>query len=469
MVNALYPRTPDQWIFYSLLLLIAWLPIPLGSNRPLGWGIMQIVAFSLLFSWTIIQLFMRQSMPHITGSTRVVLLLFLSSLVYQLLQTTPLSLETIRLLSPTTYQVYSITQPEIAKASFSISLDLNQTVIEFLKSAAYLSIFFLTLVLVDSRKRLRQLAYLLILVGFAQSLLGLLDVYLGGILFNNPFGFGRFFADRATGTYINSNHFAGLLELAIPIGMGMILAQSQDHNFFPNWQARLLALTNWLLSGKARLSLYLIIMFTALFYSGSRGGFFSLIIATIVTLVALVLFRGFRSREARLLSILVLPLFAVSWLGAGLLASKLEKGGLKTNRHPHREAAYQMIADYPLFGIGNGNWHQVYPAYKNPEIHTKALLLHVHNDYLELLAEQGAVGFVLFGSAVLITFATMSGALRRRRDPLMRGVLFGCVTATLSLLIHALFDFNFHIPANAAWFSVILAMGLVAARMPHDA
>ncbi|MBK9469999.1 MAG: hypothetical protein IPO20_19435 [Gammaproteobacteria bacterium] len=86
----------------------------------------------------------------------------------------------------------------------------------------------------------------------------------------------------------------------------------------------------------------------------------------------------------------------------------------------------------------------------------------------ELLVEQGAIGFVLFGSAILIALGTMISALLRRRDPLVRAVLFGCVTATLSLLIHAFVDFNFHIPANAAWFSVILAMGLIASRMPHD-
>ncbi|MCB1841970.1 MAG: O-antigen ligase family protein, partial [Halioglobus sp.] len=143
--------------------------------------------------------------------------------------------------------------------------------------------------------------------------------------------------------------------------------------------------------------------------------------------------------------------------------------GLNSNRHLHRELAYKVIADYPFFGIGSGNWMDVYPAYETTETYGYGKLMHVHNDYLQLLAEQGIVGFLILGSAILIALGTMLGALRRRRDPLMRGILYGCVTATITFLIHALADFNFHIPANAAMFSVILAMGLIAARMPHDA
>ena len=179
--------------------------------------------------------------------------------------------------------------------------------------------------------------------------------------------------------------------------------------------------------------------------------------------------RDFGARRGALMFLVFIPVAVGILLGADQLLSKLENAGFQSDRYLHRAMAYRVIADYPLFGIGSGNWGHVYPAYQDPETYTEKSVLHVHNDYLELLAEQGMVGFVLFGSAILIALATMIDALRRRRDPLMRGVLYGCVTATLSLLIHALVDFNFHIPANAAWFSVILAMGLIASRMPHDA
>ena len=39
------------WLFLGLLALIAWLPIPLGSNRPWSWALMEVVAFGLLALW----------------------------------------------------------------------------------------------------------------------------------------------------------------------------------------------------------------------------------------------------------------------------------------------------------------------------------------------------------------------------------------------------------------------------------
>ena len=430
---------------------------------------MEIVCFSLLSMYLMLQLIARKGIPAIGGSARSVLLLFIASLGYQLLQVLPLPLETIRILSPAAYAVYGFTQAESAKETFSISLAIDLTLEEFLKSAAYVSIFFLTMALVYSRDRLVRLGYVLIFLGFAQSIFGMLDAYLGGILFKIPFGPGRNSRLVLTGTYISYNQFAFLLEMAIPVTVGMMLTQAAGNEIRPDWRSRWVALASWLLSRRIWFVLCLIAMITALLFSTSRGGAISLVVASGFALGIAALNRSAGDHKARLLLILVLPIAAALWLGAGQLAQKLEKQGLESNRQLHRELAYRVIADYPVFGIGSGNWIDVYPAYEHTATYGTSVLDHVHNDYLELLAEQGVIGFVLFGVAILIALGTMIDALRRRRDPLMRGVLYGCVTATISMLVHASVDFNFHTPAHAAWFAVILAMGLIASRMPHDA
>lgn len=463
--------TSERWVFYGFLTLIAWLPIPLGSRYPLGWGVMEILVFSLLSIWLLTQLFTQKNPVAKTSRTnRVVALLFIASLGYQALQIVPLPLEAIRFLSANTFEVYHLTQPEATKKFFSISLDKGLSLQELLKSAAYVSIFFLTLLLVNSRKRLQQLIYLLIIVGFMQALFGLIDAYTGGELFRKPFtGIGNS-TYSATGTYANYNHFGGLLEMAIPLSVGMLMATTVHHPSYTHWRARLTGVTQWLLSSRIWFYLFTTTMITALLYSTSRGANISLIAAASLSTGLIVLFRRSTTGEkkSRLLPMLTLPLVIALWLGGHQLFSRFETQGLETDRQQHREIAYRVIADYPIFGVGSGNWSHVYMAYHSPEYYSHALLNNVHNDYLELLVEQGLIGFILFGSAILLTLGTMIVALRRRRDPLIRGVLFGCVTATLSLLIHSLVDYNLHIPANAAWFTVILAMGLIASRMPSD-
>ena len=48
-----------------------------------------------------------------------------------------------------------------------------------------------------------------------------------------------------------------------------------------------------------------------------------------------------------------------------------------------------------------------------------------------------------------------------RRDPLLQGMGFAATMAIVALLIHSASDFNLQIPANAAMFVVMLALGWV--------
>jgi hypothetical protein len=44
----------------------------------------------------------------------------------------------------------------------------------------------------------------------------------------------------------------------------------------------------------------------------------------------------------------------------------------------------------------------------------------------------------------------------------MRGMSFACIMGVTSILIHSWVDFNLQIPANAALFMVLLALGWIS-------
>ncbi|MCP4410885.1 MAG: O-antigen ligase family protein [Gammaproteobacteria bacterium] len=452
------PRSeiPDKWLYVGLLVLIAWLPIPLGSSRPWSLGILEIAAFGLLSLWLLLKSATPLAETGILKQYRIILLLMSLSLGYQLLQVFPLPLKVIEFLSPATANVYRYAIADIADQYFTISLDPGLSLKAFLKSASYFSIFFLVLVLINSWERARQLIYVVIFVSLAESCWALVDFYHDGATVG----------ERASGTYTNPNHFAALLELGISVALGMSISLSERSIRSPNWRIRLSAVLDWLLKDKARLYVSLIIMFAALFYSASRGAIFSLFFAVFATLILVLFLRGWKTREARILArISLLVLVAVSWLGADNFITRLETYGLQADRPLLNRATYRMIADYPLFGIGAGNWQHLYPMYRDPQMTTILFARHAHNDHLELISEQGVIGYGLIGSAVGLAILKMIMALRWRRDPLMRGILFACVAGGVSLLVHAWVEFNFHIPANAAWFYLVLALGLVASRL----
>jgi O-antigen ligase len=206
-------------------------------------------------------------------------------------------------------------------------------------------------------------------------------------------------------------------------------------------------------------------MVAGLMFSASRGALAATAIAFLLIGGAGMLARGRRSREGRVLPLaFVLAATAVAWLGMESLNSKLTESGLTSDREIVRHATYPMIVDRPWFGSGAGTFRFLFPLYKDARL-ARAYYDHPHNEPLELLAEQGVVGFALLAGGLGVAWFRNLAAFARRRQPLMRGVLFGSLMGTGALLLHGLVDFNLHIPANAAYFSVLLGLGVVACRL----
>jgi len=57
--------------------------------------------------------------------------------------------------------------------------------------------------------------------------------------------------------------------------------------------------------------------------------------------------------------------------------------------------SFAMIRDFPLFGVGLGSWAEILPHYQSPPWSSYFYFAHAHNDYIELIAETGLIGFAL--------------------------------------------------------------------------
>ena len=63
-------------------------------------------------------------------------------------------------------------------------------------------------------------------------------------------------------------------------------------------------------------------------------------------------------------------------------------------------AAISSIIENPLFGIGIGNWKIHATKYDKPYMYDYTVPYHVHNDFLEIFAELGVFGFILFFGSI---------------------------------------------------------------------
>jgi O-antigen ligase len=315
----------------------------------------------------------------------------------------------------------------------------------------------------------RQLAYLrnfLIFFGLALAVFGLVQHFTWN---------GKYYwviepstpAPSPFGPFVNHNHFAGYLELIVPIPVALILMRA--------------------VRGEAAI-LYgfaAMIMGVATVASLSRGGMISLV-SGLMFVVALGLRpangerfgegrrSGLRlplifSRAAAMAVIVVTIGAGVWWVGADPVIRRIEKGelGLKApSSDPRKETFFQsrgwiwrdaatMIGDNPLTGVGLGAFQTAYPIYSRQD--GSLLVSQAHNDYLQILADGGIVGAII---ALWFIFVVMRDTARalRHRDAMMAGMALGSAGGLFALLVHSLFDFNLQLPSNALLFLVLTSV-----------
>ncbi len=244
----------------------------------------------------------------------------------------------------------------------------------------------------------------------------------------------------ATGTFINRNHLAGLLEMALGIQLGYLL-QSMRGRQKP---AFFLALAG------------LLVTLTVLVKTGSRMGLISFVISAFVSCVFLFFRKGIRSMPVFI--ILVAAAGAAAFvLGRHEITSRFSDGAFWEQSWGGRNIAWRdtlrMIMDYFWQGSGLGTYEWVFPRYQSPE-----LLMgwnHAHSDFLELAAELGLPVFIIWvSSLVFFIFRSFLAAAKDEKTfPLVWGIFCGL----LSFLIHGLADFNWTMASHAFWFFVLLS------------
>jgi hypothetical protein len=93
---------------------------------------------------------------------------------------------------------------------------------------------------------------------------------------------------------------------------------------------------------------------------------------------------------------------------------------------------------------------------------------HAENDYLETLADGGALGLGLALAGVWLLAQRVARGLGKEPDRLKRGLILGAAAGLTALLVHSLFDFNLRITSNAVLASLLAAWGISAESDPPE-
>lgn len=307
---------------------------------------------------------------------------------------------------------------------------------EILKLSALVLVFFLGVQAFETLEHWKSFAWFLLVLGFAVSVLGILQhfTFNGKLYWFRELRYGGI----PFGPYVNRNHFAGLIELIVPTGLSVLLLRAEDRD---------------------RMSLLMVLTLIpigALFLSASRGG-----IAAFFLEVGLVVILGILRGHGRnqLVAGAILALLAgslVVWLGAGRALDRFQAyRKLEVNENRRSEMvkdSWRIFVDHPVIGTGLGTLQDVFPRYET--LYDGAIVSHTHNDYVEVLAETGAVGGLICACFLVLFFAAGWRRIAKSQNRLDLALHIGAFSACCALLAHSLVDFNLHIPSNALVFLV---------------
>jgi O-antigen ligase len=198
----------------------------------------------------------------------------------------------------------------------------------------------------------------------------------------------------------------------------------------------------------------------------SRGG---LIAASGCALVALAIWKGRRGTVA-IVILLVLAGVGVYFLNDPSALQRVQESNHGSGRLDIWTVAWRVVQDHPIFGVGLAQFPQVSPHYVlAPGLLEYANLIiekHivVHNLYLQLWAEDGIVGLLLFLALVVASLRRGWRAVRQFEalgDRELATAARTVLIALIGMLIASFFLSN--LEAGQLW--VLLALGPVLARL----
>ena len=444
--------------FYAYLAILIWTPLPYASAHGWSTNLMSLLIMSLAAVMVLsLLLGNRDFITPLKRHWLPIAVFFLVPL-WITIQTLPMSPEFITSLSPVAAEIQRVAGLE----QYTISLEPNATRREALLSWSLWLFFVMTLLLVDSGKRARALITTVVFCGVFQALYGSFVVLTGiDYLFfsgqeNNP--------GSATGTFSVRNHFAGYLEMGLALGIGLLVGTLNTGQAARTWREFFVDSIDTLLGPKMRLRIFLAIMVIALVLSRSRMGnaafFMSLPLCGVLFMIlqrkihkgAIILFVSL---------ILVDVLIVSQWFGLDQVAERIQSTSTETEmRDEVIRDTLTMLPDYQLFGSGAGTYMQTFQRYD--DVRAARMVDFAVNDYLEFLVEFGWVGYVPLAILVLYSLFKAANAMAKRRTQLFRGIGFGAMMGTVSILIHSFVDFNLQMPANALLFVLLLALALLS-------
>jgi O-antigen ligase len=246
---------------------------------------------------------------------------------------------------------------------------------------------------------------------------------------------------RLLGPYPSANHFALVLDRAVPFSLALPLSDRPRRAYFA-------AIT--------------IVLLVAVIGTFSGGGWLGTAAAVIV-----VVWLRWGGKPALGLTVLAggAAVVALAVLRIERIASRIDPTrGTGFIRVKLWEASLAMVRDHPILGIGLDNFLYKYrQEYLPAEAAMEPNLSHPHNWVLHFWLSLGLLGLVAVIWLLLQFLGGIRATLARSTDPSARALAIGAAGSMASFLVHGAVDNSYFLPDMALIFWFTLAMPRILA------
>jgi O-antigen ligase len=267
----------------------------------------------------------------------------------------------------------------------------------------------------------------------------------------------------AFGPFINRNHFAGWMLLALPVVVGYFAAQVAKgmEGVRPHWRDRLV----WWSTGQANRTVLLagaiLVMAIALAMTVSRSGISCFLLA-----IALSGFHVFRhqagtGRKRWLAAYLALVIvLALGWAGFDAIAGRFAQVDWQLGgRAAAWDDAWRIHQKFPWFGTGFNTYGTATVLYQQNDL--AAHYVEAHNDYLQILVEGGWILATAFALLIVALVREIVTRFREAHDDRTGfWIRLGAVTGLVAMACQEIVEFSLQIPANALLCGVLCAIAI---------
>ncbi|MCY7345889.1 MAG: O-antigen ligase family protein [Pyrinomonadaceae bacterium] len=346
----------------------------------------------------------------------------------------------------------------------SLSLAAYSTRLMIVQLIIYLVFLVVADTFVNNQNRLRKIVVTIIVFGSVMAFFGILQRIAN---LEQIYGLRQARQSVPFASYINQHHFAALMEMTVGITFALLFGNATRNN------------------KRVFLIIAVVIMGVALVFTNSRGGMISLL-----GVIGFIIAANIRQKTAaktdspdentsnvrRALAffsgglVLILALFG-SVLMLGGDESLLRGIGLgnhadvSSGRIHFWQTALLIFRDYPIFGVGLDAFGVAFTSYDtwNGTFRVEQ----AHNDYLQILADAGILGFGCVAAFIFLLFKQGWRTVAESSSQFRRATAIGALAGCTGILIHSFFDFPLRTPGNAFFFLILTVLATASIYQPR--